>query len=138
MPDPQSGLAVEPAADPRASRVHGSRPVRKRTCLNGKLAYGDGLFVPDGGYTLDCAIQDISDGGAKIVLTRRQALPADVYLIVVKFCVAHRAKVVWQHFPARGLCFSKSYQLDAVLPPELNFLRRLWIELGARSGVQAQ
>jgi hypothetical protein len=138
MADPQSGLATEAVADPSGPRAYEFRPARKRTCLNGKLAYRSGLFDADAGSTLDCRIHDISDGGARIVLTRRQTLPADVYLIVVKFCIAYRAKIVWQHFPARGLCFSNSYRLDAVLPPELNFLRSLWIELGDRSGVQSQ
>jgi len=132
------GAAADPPADRKPETAYGPRPARKRVCLNGKLVYGDGIFVPDGGYTLDCAIHDISEGGAKIVLARHQALPPEVFLIVVKYCAAHRARVVWQDFPARGLCFSKSYLLNGVLPAELNFLRRLWSALDARSGMPAE
>ncbi len=84
---------------------------------------------------LDCAIRDISDGGARIVLAKRQPIPVDLYLIVVKFAVAYRASVVWLTFPARGLKFSAKYDLTAPLPDDLRFLHRLWAELGARNGI---
>jgi hypothetical protein len=112
-----------------------ARPPRQRTCLNGKLAYGDGIFAPDGALTLDCAIRDISEGGARIVLAKRQPIPVSLYLIVVKFAVAYHASVVWLNYPARGLKFSEKYDLIAPLPVELRFLHRLWAELGARNGV---
>jgi hypothetical protein len=112
-----------------------ARAPRRRTCLNGKLVYGDGIFAPDGALTLDCAIRDISDGGARIVLSKRQPIPVNLYLIVVKFGVAYHASVVWLNFPARGLKFSQRYDLTAALPDDLKFLHRLWAELGTRSGI---
>jgi len=112
-----------------------ARPARRRTCLNGKLAFGDGIFVPDGVLTLDCAIRNISEGGAGIVLARCQPIPVNVYLIVVKFGVAYHASVVWLNYPARGLKFSEKYDLTVSLPAELRFLRRLWAELGERTGI---
>jgi hypothetical protein len=36
--------------------------------------------------------------------------------------------------PARGLKFSAPYPLNAVLPKELKFFRRLWLDICARSG----
>ncbi len=111
------------------------RPPRRRTCLNGKLAYGDGIFAPDGAFTLDCTIRDISDGGARIVLAKRQPVPVSLYLIVVKFAVAYHASVVWLTYPERGLKFLKKYDLAAPLPDDLKFLHRLWAELGTRSGI---
>jgi hypothetical protein len=104
------------------------RPPRKRTYLNGKLVYGEGA------YTLDCAIHDISDGGARVILSRRQPLPLCLYLIVVKYCIAYEAQVVWLNFPARGLKFSKMFLLSDALPEELRFLRKLWGDLYTRSG----
>jgi len=104
------------------------RPARRRTCLCGKLVFGEGTFLPSRAFTLDCSIHDLSEGGAKIVLSQFQFVQPDLYLIVVKFCVAYRAKVVWQKFPARGLKFSKTYFLNAALPDESNVLRRLWLE----------
>jgi len=109
--------------------AYAARPPRKRTYLSGKLVYGEGA------YTLDCTIHDISDGGARVVLSRRQPLPLCLYLIVVKYCIAYECQVVWLNFPARGLKFSKMWLLSDVLPEELRFLRKLWGELYARSGV---
>jgi hypothetical protein len=117
------------------ARAFQTRPARQRTCLNGKLVYGDGIFAPDGALTLDCAIRDLSEGGAKIVLTKRQPIPVNLYLIVVKFAVAYHASVVWLNYPARGLKFSEKYDLTAPLPVDLGFLHRLWAELGTRNGV---
>jgi hypothetical protein len=112
-----------------------SRSPRKRTCLNGKLVFSENASLPDGAFTLDCTIRDISEGGAKVILAKRQFLPPDLYLIVVKYCVAHWAKVVWLDFPARGLKFSKTYSMSAPLPDDMQFLRKLWGDLYARPGV---
>ena len=124
-----------PLCDQHHAEAYQPRPPRKRTCLNGKLVYGEGPFLPDGAFTLDCTIRDISEGGAKVILARRLPLPPNLYLIVIKYCVAHWAQVVWLDFPARGLKFSKTYSLSAILPDELKFLRKLWGDLYARSGV---
>jgi hypothetical protein len=109
-------------------RPHDDRAARRRTCLSGKLVHGHGAF------TIDCTVGNLSEGGAKVILSKRQPLPSDLYLIVIKHCVAYEAKVVWLNFPARGLKFAKTWPLDALLPPELRFLRQLWADLSARSG----
>lgn len=112
-----------------------ARAPRKRTYLDGMLVYGDGIFAPDGSFTQKCTIRDLSDGGAKIVITQRQFLPQDLYLIVVKHAVAYQSRIVWLHYPARGLKFLRTYSLNTAVPEDLKFLRRLWAELGTRSGV---
>ena len=114
--------------------AHAYRPPRQRACLNGKLVYGEGAFVANDAFTLDCSIRDISEGGAKVVVKHFQSVPLELYLIVIKFRIAYRAHVVWQSFPARGLRFTKSYFLTAKLPDEINFLRHLCLELSARPG----
>jgi len=111
-----------------------TRPPRKRTLLNGKLVYSDGLPSREGSFTIDCSIRDISEGGAKVVLDKRQLLPPELFLIVVKYCTAHWARIVWLKYPARGLQFSKSYRLDGPVPDELKFIRELWGDLSVRSG----
>jgi hypothetical protein len=110
-----------------------ARPPRKRTLLNGKLVYGDGMTAPTA-YTLDCTIRDISEGGARIVLDKTQFLPSNVYLIVIKYCVAYRARLVWLDYPARGLHFLETHSMNAALPDELKFLRKLWGDLYTRTG----
>jgi hypothetical protein len=124
-----------PLCDQHLAAAYQPRPQRKRTCLNGKLVYSEDASLPDGAFTLDCTIRDISEGGAKVILARRQLLPPDLYLIVVKYCVAYWAKIVWLKYPARGLMFSKTYPLSGPLPDELKFIRKLWGDLYARPGV---
>jgi hypothetical protein len=135
MPSMDPTLSNTQTRSPDHAGAFQARPPRQRTCLNGKLAYGDGIFAPDGALSLDCAIRDISESGAKIVLAKRQPIPVNLYLIVVKFAVAYHASVVWLNYPARGLKFSEKYDLTAPLPVDLRFLHRLWAELGARNGV---
>jgi len=112
----------------RPTDAYEARAPRKRTCLNGKLVYDRGVF------TIDCSVRNISEGGAKVVVAGHQPLPSDLYLIVVKYCVAFRAKAMWANFPARGLKFSATYPLSATLPEEVKFLRQLWLDLSARFG----
>lgn len=123
----------QPAVRQSLATFHARQP-RKRTLLNGKLVYSEGPFLPDGSFTVDCSIRDISEGGAKVVLDRRQILPPELYLIVVKYCTAHWAKLVWLKYPARGLQFYKTYKINEALPEELKFLRKLWDDLSVRSG----
>jgi hypothetical protein len=135
MPNTELTSSSTRTRSPDHAGAFQARSPRQRTCLNGKLAYGDGIFAPDGALTLDCAIRDISEGGARIVLAKRQPIPVNLYLIVVKFAVAYHASVVWLNYPARGLKFSEKYDLTGSLPVELRFLHRLWAELGTRNGV---
>ena len=129
------------SCDETRSGLYPARLPRTRTCLSGKLVYGEPPGVPDGSFTLDCAIQNISDSGAKVIIAEHQFLPPKLYLIAVRFCVAYYATVVWQEYPARGLKFSQIYPLNAQphppndgLPSELKYLRALWVNLDSRSG----
>jgi hypothetical protein len=126
--------ALEVVTQVPSPRTQQERPPRHRTYLHGKLIYGEGMFVPDGAFSLDCAIRDMSEAGAKVTLNKNQPLPSDLFLIVVKFCVAYRARVMWMEFPARGLRFSHTYPLSGALPEDLKFLRRLWGDLYVRYG----
>jgi hypothetical protein len=120
-----------PLGSPPSADVYKNRPPRQRTFLNGKLVFRDGDF------TLDCTINNISDGGAKVIMDRHAPLPGDLYLIVVKHCVAYEAKVMWMNFPARGLKFVNTYPLSQALPTHLTFLRKLWSGLYMRDGWSA-
>ena len=122
------------SADQPPPFVYGPRPTRRRTCLGGKLLFGDGAFAEKDSFTFDCIVHDISEGGAKIILARNRPLPPDVFLIVKRRCIAYQAKIVWLNWPARGLKFLAAYPLDTVLPAELKFLQRAWVGLAPRSG----
>jgi hypothetical protein len=123
--DSAMALRVETTASPGADR---NRVARTRTYFKGKVVYGAGAF------TVDCLIRDMSEGGAKIIIEKHMALPAEFYLIAVKQGVAYKAKVVWQKFPGRGVQFSEAYKLDGALPPAVQFLHRLWVDLQLRGG----
>ena len=103
-------------------RTHQARAPRRRTYLNGKLVYGEDW---DRESTLDCTVRDLSEGGARVSIAECRPVPFDVYLIIVKYCIAHRARIVWTEFPARGLQFSRTFSVRAPLPGELGFLCRL-------------
>jgi hypothetical protein len=112
------------------------REPRRRTCLSGKLVYGDGDADAAPSMTLDCAIRDISEGGARITLDKQVPLPVDLYLISVKHGLVYQAKVVWMKYPARGLKFLHVYMLKGAMPEKLKFLQNLLVELNARSGAE--
>jgi hypothetical protein len=128
-----SHLTAGAAQLPPAGAVFAARPPRTRTCLNGKIVYGDELFG-DGVYSVDCAIRDISEGGAKLTLKERQFLPVDLFLIVIRNAVVHEAKIVWLKYPARGVRFLSTHSFADALPQRLQYLRRIWGNLYANAG----
>lgn len=115
-------------ADNSAERTYCDRDPRKKTYLFGLLVHGDGAF------TMDCVVRNISAGGAKIALAKRQPLPGELFLIVVKYGLACRAHVAWLSFPERGLKFADMHFLAQPPPQELTFLRELWLGLCPRAG----
>jgi hypothetical protein len=132
MLEPIPAPSALPASDQPPPFVYHVRAPRQRTCLSGKLVYGDVGSAPI--LTLDCAIRDISEGGAKITLEKPQPLPPEVFLISVKHKIVYQAQVMWMKFPARGLKFLHAYMLKGAMPEELMFLRDLSLALDGRSG----
>jgi hypothetical protein len=113
--------------------VYKQRPPRQRTLLKGKLIYCDGYFMPEDALKLDCTIHNLSKGGAMITIAKPEILPNDLFLIVVKNKIAYRARIAWLAYPARGLQFVQDYPLQAPLPRDLEFLRKIWSELYVRA-----
>jgi hypothetical protein len=122
------------AGDQASFFAYHVREPRRRTYLSGKLIYRDGGLAPV--LTLDCAIRDISEGGARITLDRRHPLPPEVFLISVKHGIVYQAHIMWMQFPARGLKFLHAYVLKGAMPDELMFLKKISVDLGARSGIE--
>jgi hypothetical protein len=128
MPSIDSNLGIRLPIEQRPVGAHQARDPRKKTFLLGQLVHGNGVF------TADCVVRDFSAGGAKITLAKRQVLPAELYLIVVKYGLACRSKLAWLSFPSRGLQFTDKYALETSLPEDLMFLRQLWLGRCERSG----
>lgn len=99
---------------------------RQRVLLAGRLVYGDADL------TLDCAIRDLTEKGARIRLASPAALPAQVFLIEVRSGAAYECEVAWRRVPEFGLKFLNRHDLKTAASPELRLLKRVWVESAAR------
>jgi hypothetical protein len=100
---------------------------RQRVLLAGKLVYGEADL------TVDCAIRDLSEGGARIRISGPVALPSRLHLIEVKTGQAFDCEVAWRRMPEIGLRFlSPPHDLTHSDAPELKMLRRVWLEATGR------
>lgn len=99
---------------------------RQRVLLAGRLVYGDAHL------TLDCAIRDLSEGGARIRLASPVLLPTQVWLIEVRSATAFSCEVTWRRAPEVGLKFLDRRDLRTDAAPELKPLKRVWVESAAR------
>src|SRR4051812_32551367 len=82
---------------------------RGRVLLSGKIVYGPG-------YTADCAIRALSNGGAQVLLPPNQKAPSEFYLIVVRHGVAHRARTAWSAPRKAGVSFEASHDFAGPTP----------------------
>jgi hypothetical protein len=95
---------------------------RQRVLLAGKLVYGDADL------TIDCAIRDISEHGARVRTGGPVALPGRLHLIEVKTGRAFDCEIAWRRMPEIGLRFLASHDLTGVTGPEVKMLKRVWVE----------
>jgi hypothetical protein len=107
-----------PPPPPRV--VNQRRAMRKRTLLGGKVIFGDDNRMRD------CTIRDISETGAKITMAKGECIPTRVFLMDRRTARVYEARVTWIKAPDFGLGFDNVYGLDGELPPELEFLNRIW------------
>ena len=110
MSDPNSP-ELPPVAD-------GRKTPRKRVLLGGKIVFNEGA------YTYDCRIRDISEAGARIILSPGAIIPTRVVLIDTRNSMAYPSEVVWLKEPEFGLKFLSAHSLKQPLPPELQYLKR--------------
>ena len=97
------------------------RPVpRRRVLLGGVAAYEDGAF------TLKCQIRDLNEKGARIVVSSRQSLPEELYIVIQRDHMAHKARLVWRKGDEAGLEFITSEDVRAITDPGLKYLSRLY------------
>jgi hypothetical protein len=101
------------------SRMADSRKFpRQRVYLSGRVIHGGGAF------TIDCRIRDISECGARIVLSEGMVIPTHVLMQVGNRSV-HDAVVARIASPEFGLKFTSTYSLNEVLPPHLQYLKQI-------------
>jgi hypothetical protein len=99
---------------------------RQRVLLSGRLVYGEAAL------TADCAIRDITPGGARVRIHSPVALPSRLQLIEVRTGRAFDCEIAWRRMPDIGLRFLGAYDLtrdDAEAP---TILKRVWGEAMGR------
>jgi PilZ domain len=108
------------AAPDLPPRIADSRKTpRERVVLPGMVIYGDGAF------SINCRIKDISEVGARIIVSAGLAVPTHIVFMEVRSRVVHDAVVVRMATPEFGVQFTSTYLLDGELPPHLQHLKRL-------------
>ena len=97
------------------------RPVpRKRVLLGGVAAY------ENGSYSLKCQIRDLNDKGARITVSSRQALPEELYLIIMRDHLVHKARLIWRKGEQAGLEFLTTEDVRTLSDPGLKYLTRIY------------
>jgi len=94
------------------------RPQPRKTVFISAL-----LVSLDGKKTVDCAINDLSPNGARVIL-QESALSSDsFYFVNTRERTAHLATIAWQAPPETGLKFGQRIELTTKLPKDLAFLK---------------
>ena len=92
---------------------------RRRVLLGGVATYEDGA------YTLKCQIRDLNEKGARIVVSNRQGLPEELYLVIMRDHMAHKARLVWRKGDEAGLQFITSEDIRSITDPSLKYLTKI-------------
>jgi hypothetical protein len=101
-----------PDLPPRIER----RPApRRRVIWRGRGVHPGGDF--------ECTIRDLSDTGARIAVRGAPMIPSRFHLVNVTTRTVHDVKVVWNDGKALGLKFLASFPADAIVDPELDYLK---------------
>ena len=95
---------------------------RRRVLLGGRLVHGPAE------NTVECAILDTSEKGARVRLSGSLLLVDPVYLVNLTHGLAFKVRQAWRRGDLLGLEFGDRYDLREP-PPELpKIIRRLWVE----------
>jgi hypothetical protein len=72
---------------------------RQRVLKSAKILYG-------GGLSLDCAVRDLSENGAKIKLENQHALPHKFHLLLSSEGLVRPAQIAWKLESLLGVAFT--------------------------------
>lgn len=99
---------------------------RRRVLLAGKIVQGGGAF------SMDCAIRDLSETGAKLRLPAPAPVGEDFYLIEMRNGRIFHAEVKWREGEELGVAFRHPDPVDDPASKERRMLHRLWLDAGTR------
>src|SRR3954464_4832718 len=83
--------------------------------------------------TLDCLIRNLSDTGAKLIVSAAVTLPECFDLIVPPKSLTHRARTVWRRGEAMGVRFDEDTPRSESSDPDVSSLKRRMRELEGTS-----
>src|SRR3954463_1596863 len=89
------------------------------------------IVFNNGQSTLDCLIRNLSDTGAKLIVSAAIALPECFDLIVPQKSVTRRVRIVWRRGEAMGVRFDEDAPRSESRDPDASSLTRRMRELAA-------
>jgi hypothetical protein len=92
---------------------------RRRVLLGGVATYENGA------YTLNCQIRDLNEKGARIMVSSKQSLPEELYLVIMRDHMAHKARLVWRKGDEAGLQFITTEDIRRITDPNLKYLSQI-------------
>src|SRR3954453_22488616 len=98
---------------------------RMRTLIAAKISFRNGQS------TLDCLIRNLSDTGAKLIVSAAVTLPECFDLIVPQKSVTRRVRIVWRRGEAMGVRFDEGAPRSESRDPDATSLTRRMRELEA-------
>jgi PilZ domain len=96
-----------------------------RTLIAAKISFNNGQS------TLDCLIRNLSDTGAKLIVSAAIALPDGFDLLIPQKSVTRRVRIVWRRGEAMGVRFDEGAPRSESRDPDASSLTRRMRELAA-------
>ena len=113
-----SQTAPKHATDPRVAP-------RLKTLLAARISFNNGQS------TLDCLIRNLSDMGAKLIVSAAVTLPECFDLLIPQKSVTRRGRIVWRRGEAMGVRFDEDAPRSESSDPDATSLTRRMRELAA-------
>ena len=110
--------APQPASDQRIAP-------RLKALLAAKISFNNGQS------TLDCLIRNLSDTGAKLIVSAAIALPDSFDLLIPQKSVTRRVRIVWRRGEEMGVRFDEGAPRSESRDPHASSLTRRMRELAA-------
>ena len=105
-------IAPKPASDQRAAP-------RMRTLIAAKIGFNNGQSA------LDCLIRNLSDTGAKLIVSAAVTLPECFDLIVPRKSLTRRVRIAWRRGEEIGVRFEDASPSDRCDPDASSLTRRI-------------
>jgi hypothetical protein len=85
------------------------------------------IVVLEQDRVIPCRIENVSDGGARLALPQRCAVPPKFWLIALTAGLAYRANMIWREDDRLGLTAAEPVKLDEAESAVGRRLYKIWI-----------